>query len=550
MSAPRTGESQPGAHALQLPPDGDDVDDEPEPAGSRLDAWWGRVLCTPTRLRWWYWGAPAAVTLLAAVLRLWNLGSPHSLVFDETYYVKDSWSMLHLGYEGSWPANYDPKFNAGEVNGYTSAPEFVAHPPLGKWIMSLGLSVFGAQNSFGWRVSTAMVGILAVVVLMLIARQLFHSTLLAVIGGFLFAIDGNAIVMSRVALLDNSVMFVALLAFWCILLDRPWHERRLLARLQRARASGADPGWGPVVWWRPWLIAAGVLFGLDAGVKWSGFYFLAVFGVYVVITDALARRRAGLEFWPTAAAFKQGPVSALMLVPTAVAAYIASWSGWLLTTGGWDRTWVQTGGAKWTGILAWVPNWAQNLWHYQTEMYNYSINLHTYHPYMSNPLTWLFMIRPTSMYYQGVSQGQHGCTASACSAAITDLGNPLIWWASAAAVFYLVYRLARYREWKAGLILTGLAAGYLPWMLYMGRTIFQFYAIAFQPYTLLALTMAIGIVLGHRTDPRSRRVRGIRLIAVFLGVAVLLSAFFLPLWTGWMVPYEFWRLHMWMPSWI
>ena len=36
------------------------------------------------------WGAPAAVLLLAAVLRLWNLGNPHSLVFDETFYVKDA----------------------------------------------------------------------------------------------------------------------------------------------------------------------------------------------------------------------------------------------------------------------------------------------------------------------------------------------------------------------------------------------------------------------------------------------------------------------------
>ncbi len=90
----------------------------PEPRGSRLDDWWGRVLSTPGRRRLWAWGGPIAVTLLAAVLRLWNLGQPHSLVFDETYYVKDSWTLLHLGYEARWPAEANASFNAGEVDGY------------------------------------------------------------------------------------------------------------------------------------------------------------------------------------------------------------------------------------------------------------------------------------------------------------------------------------------------------------------------------------------------------------------------------------------------
>ena len=54
---------------------------------SRADAWWGRMLATPVRRRAWEWGGPIAVTLLAAVLRLWNLGSPHTLETDETFYV-------------------------------------------------------------------------------------------------------------------------------------------------------------------------------------------------------------------------------------------------------------------------------------------------------------------------------------------------------------------------------------------------------------------------------------------------------------------------------
>src|SRR5690606_32226246 len=146
---------------------------------------------------------------------------------------------------------------------------------------------------------------------MLIARGLFSSTILTVIAGTLMAVDGNAIVMSRVALLDNSVMFFGLLAFGCVLLDRGWHHRRLADRIADARARGIEPSWGPALWWRPWLIAAGLFCGAASAVKWSGAWFLAAFGLYVVVSDILARRRAGVHFFASAGVLKQGPVSFL-----------------------------------------------------------------------------------------------------------------------------------------------------------------------------------------------------------------------------------------------
>ena len=43
------------------------------------------------RLRWI---APGAILALAALLRLWALGRPDSLVFDELYYVRDAVTQL------------------------------------------------------------------------------------------------------------------------------------------------------------------------------------------------------------------------------------------------------------------------------------------------------------------------------------------------------------------------------------------------------------------------------------------------------------------------
>lgn len=501
--------------------------------------------------------------VLAAALRLWNLGNPHELVFDETFYVKDAWTLFNNGYESTWPDKADTLFVAGHTEIFSSTPSFVVHPPLGKWLIALGMALFGADSSFGWRVSTALVGVLAVAVLMLVARKLFGSLPLAVVAGFLFAIDGHAIVMSRVALLDNWVMFFALLGFTAVLFDRDWHAKSLADWLERRRSTGADPSWGPTLWWRPWLLTAGLAFGLASSVKWSGLYFLAAFGLYIVVVDALARRRAGVPFWASAALLKQAPANLLLMVPIAAATFLASWTGWFVTRGGFYREWADSAGAAWTGALAWVPHSLQSFWHYQVAAYTYHVGVHTPHPYQANPLTWLFMIRPTSMYYRGTTAGENGCGFDDCSEAITSVGNPLIWWAATAAILYLVYRLARYRQWQVGLILMGVVAGYLPWLMYLDRTVFQFYTIAFEPYLLLGLTLVIGLILGvpgipGRPRPPDlptpeydpvRRLSGVRVVVIFLIAAFLVSAFFYPLWTGMQTPFAFWQLHIWLPSW-
>lgn len=521
-----------------------------EPRGSRLDDWWGRMLSTPARQRAWAWGGPIAVTLLAAILRLWNLGSPHSLVFDETYYVKDSWTLLHLGYEARWPSEADASFNSGDVNVYTDQGSFVVHPPLGKWIIALGLAVFGAQDAVGWRISTAIVGIILVALVAVIARGMFHSTLLATIAGGLLAIDGNAIVMSRVALLDGILTLFVMLGFGAILLDHGHSARRLERWRRRRTDAGRTIDWGPALWWRPWLVAAGVAFGAAAAVKWNGIYFLAGFAVYTLVVDAVARRKAGVTFFGSGVAFKQAPVTFLLTVPIALAVYLVTWTGWFVTDGGYYRHWAEQAGNAWQGILAWVPLDLQSFWHYQASTYAYHIGEHQPHGYQANPLTWLLMIRPTAMYYQGSDLGQNGCEFTRCGESITGIANPFIWWGAVAAAVYLVYRVIRYREWQVGAILTGIGAGYLPWLMYLNRTVFQFYTIVFEPFLILALVYVMGLLLGRRTDETWRRLGGIRLIAVILIAMVLVSAFFYPLWTGMQMPLEFIQLHYWLPTWL
>ena len=455
------------------------------------------------------------IIALAAFLRLWQLGYPSKLVFDETYYVKDAWTLWNTGSEKAWPADANAAFEAGSVNIYLTDPSFVVHPPLGKWIIGFGMWLFGAENSYSWRISTAVLGIAAVGILMLVAKLVFKSTAWALAAGFLFAIDGHAIVLARTALLDNSLMFFVLLAFYFLLRDQ---QLRDIERL---------------VWFRPWLLASGLSLGAATAVKWSGLYFIAAFGIYVLVSEALARRAAGQVNWQISGLVKQGSMTFINLVPVAAAVYLASWSGWIFSSGGYDRS-VSS-------------NWFTSLIRYHQEAYGFHIGLQTPHAYSANALSWLFAIRPTSFFYEGLSFGQDGCNADGgCSSAISALGNPFIWWPAAASVFFLAVWFFKTRQRQAGLILLGIAGGYLPWLLFLNRTTFQFYSIAFLPWMILALIF----VARHYVDKASRPIRAQGFFLLYAALTLAGTLFFLPIWIGTWTPYWYWHIHMWLPSWI
>jgi len=417
------------------------------------------------------------VLAFAALLRFWDLGYPHKLVFDETYYVKDAFTLSRLGYEGSWPANANASFEAGQVNVFSTDPSYVVHPPLGKWIISLGIDLFGAQNSFGWRFSVALLGTASVAILFLVAREILDSKRWALVAAFLLAIDGHAIVLSRTGLLDGILAFFGLLAFYFLLKDRA--SNRLS------------------YWRRPWIIAMAITLGAASAVKWSGLYLLVAFALYAVCSDVLLERRVhrATETERPFNWFSQitlrGLTTFALTVPLAILTYLSTWTGWLTTSGGYFRNWVAPAGTV-SPFLAWVPKPLQALWHYHQEAYSFHVNLHVGHPYAANPLGWLLMLRPTSFFYEGNSFGQNGCDIKAgCSSAITALGNPAIWWAAAVAVILVVIRWIKTRDRRSGLLLLGLAAGYVPWIIYLNRTTFQFYSIVFLPFTILALVYVL-----------------------------------------------------------
>lgn len=505
-------------------------------------------LCPQMPLGGWRgWFGPILMMLLAAGLRLPNLGQPRAVVFDETYYMKDGLSLLLFGYERQTVEGADKSIldSSGDPSSLLSLfkdePSFVVHPPVGKWVIASGESLFGV-TPFGWRIGVAVLGILSVLIAARIARRLTRSNLLATLAGLLIAIDGMSIVMSRTALLDTSLMFFVLLAFGCLLLDRDRTRKRLAKR-----AETTDPAtwgaWGPHLGWRPWRIAAGVSLGLACGVKWSGIYYVIGFGLLTVLWDVGARRAIGARKPWRGMLIRDALPAFASIVIVAGATYLGTWVGWFATTGGWDRQWAVGRGTDYP----FIPEALRSLWHYHVEALNFHTNLTSPHSYQANAWGWPLQARPTSFFYESPKDV---CGTSNCAQEVIALGNPIIWWAGSIALIHQAWRWVGRRDWRSGAVLCAFLAGWLPWLLFQERTVFAFYSIVFEPFVIMALVLTFGALLGKAQAPGNRRMWGTIAVGTIVLAAIAAGWFFFPIWTGDPIPYSDWNLRMWFPTWV
>lgn len=522
------------------------------------------------------WVATALATALAAVLRLVGLDRVRALIFDETYYVKDAYSLMHLGYEGRWADDWDARFAAGDFSGLSATGSYVVHPPTGKWLIGLGEWAFGWDDPVGWRISAAVAGIVGVLLVCRIAWNLFRSPAITLMAGLFLATDGMHLVMSRTGLLDIFLTTFVEAAVLAVVKDQQQAQPRLaeaMARWQPDVPAHERTGLGPRSGPRWWLLLAGVLLGLACSVKWSGIYALAVLGLFVALREWTTRRRFRHPRPLRAALRWDVPVAFLALVPTAILVYVASWWGWMIHPQAWAHGRTAADGGPATGPIAVLSD----LWRYHVEMWGFHNGLSTPHNYQSKPWTWLLQLRPTSFWYEKVDGacGPGGAPSTDCVRNVVALGNPLLWWLGTAALALVLWALVRFRDWRLGVIVCGYLAMYVPWFAYAHRTIFTFYTVAFAPFVALALAWALGVCLdqarpgvspdrltrsdgadfdegdyrwlGPRTDLRLA-------LAGFaaVGVAVVLaaSAYFYGVWTGPVIPAEEWSSRMWLHSWI
>jgi dolichyl-phosphate-mannose--protein O-mannosyl transferase len=453
------------------------------------------------------WLALAAVTLGAAALRLTGLATPAGLVFDEIFYARNACRFVID----------TAQCGVGDlVSG--------AHPPLGNWLIGIGIRIFGF-NEFGWRIAAAAAGTLGVALLYLLVRRLLASHVLAsaatvgaTVASALLAVDFLHLVQSRVAMLD---VFVTLFVIATVLFAQLDGARR---RGSRGEDAGT-PGWlRRLTLGRPWRAATGLALGAATATKWSGGYVALGLVALVVAWETAAPMSLGEPERPgwrarlgTALRRELLPSLVLLgLLPLLVylASYIGRVDGQLLAL-----PWRE--GSVWRGIAE-----------HQLAMLRFHVGLAGDHPYESAAWSWLLLKRPVAYFFEDGGSYRE----------ILAIGNPLAWWGGLVALVAVGVRWARSGGGWArpeALLLVGALATYLPWLILSGSRaqVFIWYLLPTLPF----LHGAVGLVAARAwSSLPGRAAMGVAAASVAVSLA-----FFWPVLTAAPLTPHDWRARIW-----
>jgi dolichyl-phosphate-mannose--protein O-mannosyl transferase len=357
-------------------------------------------------------------------------------------------------------------------------------------LIAAGIQVFG-NDEFGWRISTAIAGVISIILIGLIAQRLFRSRFLTLLATFLATVDGLALVHSRTSLLDNFLTTFILAATYFFI--------------------------------RKNYLATAIFLGFALGTKWSALYFVAIFGG-IALYRAFTHHTGRDLIKPTVSR-----IATFGIVPVVI--YLISWAGWFISDRGWGKD------HSTNPIASFI--------YYHQQMLGFHTGLSQKHTYEAHPWTWLIQSRPTSFFYQSPKT----CGVDSCSQEVLAMGTPFLWWAGAISVFvvagfWIKSIVKRRMEPASTIIVIGMAAGYLPWFAFQDRTVFSFYSIIFQPFLILAIVYCARWFI-------SQNQRGGTIGSVAFALLVFFNfLYFLPVFVGDVMTYEAWYARMWLPSWI
>ncbi|MDR2421123.1 MAG: phospholipid carrier-dependent glycosyltransferase [Oscillospiraceae bacterium] len=392
-------------------------------------------------------------------------------------------------------------------------PYETVHPPLGKTIISIGVELFG-MTPFGWRCMGALFGVGMLAVLYVMLKNMFGKRAAAVCGTLLAAFDFMRFTQTRIATVDTYGVFFILLSYLFMYryIASPAGERRTAA-------------------WHP-LALSGLFFGIGAACKWIVIY--AGAGLFVMFVMKLVSDRAELSRVDDG--FETGG-GRRRVIPELLAAALFFV---LIPAVIYCLSYIPFGTGKGMTIrggMLWDPDYYKMIWDVQIRTFTYHSQgvLDATHPYSSWWYQWISDARPILYYLDYPSEGMKSSFAA--------FGNPLVWWGGLAAMFAMAYRIFKYKDARAFLIVLGYLSQLVPWML-VKRIVFAYHY--FPSAVFLALALA------HMFDTLAERGgrQGKRAAVSFTAGAGALFALFFPAISGVTAPSAYFtNVLRWFPSW-
>jgi dolichyl-phosphate-mannose-protein mannosyltransferase len=273
------------------------------------------------------------------------------------------------------------------------------------------------------------------------------------------------------------------------------------------------------------------------------------------------------------------------LVLVAGFVYVASWTGWLVHADQYEESYSQSqyrqysgeghcdddtfvsdnpdSEARWptatepdaSGVGEVIQS-LRSLWYYHEDVYTFHahfLNCSDHH-YESKPSGWLLINRPVGVAAEtDIQPDEPGCDApegSVCYRQVLLIGTPVIWWGGAIALLFAGAMWIGTRDWRYGVAVTGALSTWLPWLFYDDRPIFFFYAIAILPFLILAITLAMGVMIGPSRHPSTRRTIGVVVSGSFFVLALLNFAWFYPILSDQILTRSEWLDRIWFSRWV
>jgi predicted membrane-bound dolichyl-phosphate-mannose-protein mannosyltransferase/Gpi18-like mannosyltransferase len=326
------------------------------------------------------------------------------------------------------------------------------------------------RHALAWRIPGVLFAALLAFMLVLLARRLFASPVVAAVAGVAVLLDGSMFAQARIGM--NDVYVGALIV-------AGWYF--VVAAYRPRRSAVLD------------IVIAGVLFGLAAAAKWAAFYTIAglLVATIAVTVRAYDRGRPGTG-GPLDLFASRGRNAALLFVSFAVipvAIYLGSYVRWF-------------GGPT-------IP-FGWNLVELTQQMYWYHSSLTAPHPAGSPWWSWPLVLKPVYWYF--------GQSADGDNAYIYDAGNIVLFWAGLVAFGWCAVAAVRARSAPLGFVVFAGLAQYVAWIP-IGRVLFFYHFFTVLPFYLLAL--AAGLAYLWDTG-RARWVVG------YLATAAAAFAYFYP----------------------
>lgn len=388
------------------------------------------------------------------------------------------------------------------------------HPPLGKFLISLGIRAFG-MNPFGWRIVGVLFGIGMLPFMYLFGRRLFGGQIWAA-GAltFLFAFDFMHFTQTRIATIDVYGTFFIIAMFYFMY----WYSQ----------TSFYDtPLWKTFI---PLGLSA-VMMGLGCASKWTAVYAAAGLGIFFfwIIGVRYREYRAALRN-PSGSTEGISHEHIISVFPRNLKGTIAFCVLFFVIIAGLIYLLSYIPFVNADGMSLW-ERMIQN----QEDMFNYHYNLEAEHPYSSNWYQWPTMIRPMFYYCQTMADG--------LKAGISAFGNPLVWWAGIPAAIYMVVLIVR-KEDRTALFLTfAYLVQLVPWML-VRRCTFSYHYFPSVPFVAMMIVyIMVRLVKQNK--------KWFKWVIVYLIAAFLLFLLFYPVLSGQSVPDSFVRDGLrWLPDWV